>query len=217
MAQQALARRVATRACGRRERRGPDAGHAAGMDPLRTRAPFLPVAAWATVVTLACPACAASEPGAPAALRSAAVPGAGEPVVAGPPVGEWTCAAACRRWRPVLDRLDARRAVAYRAGRPGLLRRVYAPRSKVLAHDRRLLRDWMRRVASVSGVRLRVLDVSRLPSSGRSVRLRVVDRLSPATARLRDGRRVALPRDQPTEHVIVLRPTSTGWRIASSS
>jgi hypothetical protein len=116
----------------------------------------------------------------------------------------------------VLDRLDAHRARAYATGRTRLLNRVYLPRSRVLATDRRMLGAWTRRGAAVSGARLRVLDVSRLPSPGRSVRLRVVDRLAPATARL-DGERIALPHDQPTEHLIELRRTPVGWRIASSS
>ena len=116
----------------------------------------------------------------------------------------------------MLDRLDAHRARAYATGRPRLLLRVYLPRSRVLARDRHMILAWTRRGAAVEGVRLRVLDVSRLPSPGRSVRLRVVDRLSPATARLASGEWIALPHDQPTEHVIVLRRTSDGWRIAAS-
>jgi hypothetical protein len=171
------------------------------------------MAAWVAVAALACPACAAAEQ--PSAAPSIG-PVVAVPAVSGPPEGEWDCAAACRRWRAVLDRLDAHRARAYATGRTRLLNRVYLPRSRVLATDRRMLGAWTRRGAAVSGARLRVLDVSRLPSPGRSVRLRVVDRLAPATARL-DGERIALPHDQPTEHLIELRRTPVGWRIASSS
>jgi hypothetical protein len=171
------------------------------------------VAARAAVVALAFSACsAAEEPPAPSAGPEVVVPAVSER-----PQEEWDCAAACRRWRPVLDRLDAHRARAYATGRTRLLTRVYLPRSRVLATDRRMLGAWTGRGAAVSGARLRVLDVSRLPSPGRSVRLRVVDRLAPATARLGGGERIALPLDQPTEHLIVLRRTVDGWRIASAS
>jgi hypothetical protein len=124
---------------------------------------------------------------------------------------------ACRRWRPVLDQLDAHRARAYASGRPGLLLRVYLRGTRVLASDRRMLTSWTRRGAVVSGARLQVLEVCRLTSPGRSVRLRVVDRLAPATALLDSGERIRLPRDEPTERMIVLRRTPEGWRIASSS
>ena len=116
----------------------------------------------------------------------------------------------------MLDRLDAHRARAYALVRPRILHRVYLPDSRVLASDRHMLRAWTRRGAAVTGVRLRVLAVSRLPSPGRSVRLRVVDRLARTTARLGTGERIALPHDEPTAHVVVLRRTSEGWRIASS-
>lgn len=134
-----------------------------------------------------------------------------------PPAAVWSCTAACLRWRPVLDRLDAHRARAYATGRARLLRRVYVPGSRVLARDRQMLRAWTRRAVTVSGARLRVLDVDRLASDGPSVRLRVVDQLGRATARVRDGEeRVALPHDLPTDRVIVLRYGVHGWRIAAS-
>jgi hypothetical protein len=173
------------------------------------------MAACATVVALACSACATAEPQAPAA--SSGVARSAVSALPEPPDRHWTCAGACRRWRLVLDRLDRHRARAYASRRPGLLLRVYLSGSRVLAGDERMLRAWTTAGAAVSGVRLRVLGVSRLPSRGRSVRLRVVDRLAPATARLADGDRVALPRDRPTERVLVLRRTRDGWRIASSS
>lgn len=187
------------------------------MDLVRTRAPRRRVAACAAVVALACWGCASAEPEARAAPVGDPGGGAAVSVLSDPPERKWSCGADCRRWRSVLHRLDAHRTRAYASGRARLLLRVYLPASQVLARDRRMLRAWTRRGAAVSGVRLRVLDVSRLPSQGRSVRLRVVDRLAPVTARLGNGERVGLPRDQPTEHLIVLRRTSDGWRITSSS
>jgi hypothetical protein len=137
----------------------------------------------------------------------------------------WSCAAACVRWRPVLNELDAHRALAYATGRPRLLRRVYVPGARIAARDRRMLTAWTARNATVSGVRLRVLDARRLPHGaarpGRrgnpSVRLHVVDQLEPAVAHLHRGAvRVPLPRDLPTSRVIVLQLGPTGWRIASA-
>nr|CAA9363081.1 MAG: hypothetical protein AVDCRST_MAG46-3471 [uncultured Nocardioidaceae bacterium] len=128
----------------------------------------------------------------------------------------WTCTAVCQRWRPVLDRLDGHRTRAYASGRPRQLRRVYAPGSRVLAHDLRMLRAWTRRGATVSGVRLRVLAATRQDGSSGVVRLGVVDRLLDATARLADGATVPLPHDRVTERVVVLRRVRGQWRIAGS-
>ena len=127
----------------------------------------------------------------------------------------WTCTAVCQRWRPVLHRLDAHRTRAYARGQPRLLRRVYAPGTRVLAHDLRMLRAWTRRGATVSGVRLRVLAVPRQIIGRNAVRLRVVDRLLGATARLADTT-VRLPHDRATERVVVLRHARGEWRIAAS-
>lgn len=127
----------------------------------------------------------------------------------------WTCTVACSRWSPVLDRLDVHRARAYATGRPHPLHRVYVRGSRVLAHDRRMLRAWIRRDATVTGVRLRVLHVRRLPTKGADVRLRVVDQLTHGAATLPGGNRMPLPRDRPTAHVVVLRRTTVGWRIAA--
>ena len=128
----------------------------------------------------------------------------------------WTCAPACQRWRPVLDRLDSHRTRAYESGQPRSLHRVYVPGSRVLAHDLRMLRAWTRRGATVSGVRLRVLAVTREATGRSDVRLRIVDRMLAATARLADGVTVPLPRDRATERIVVLRQVRGTWRIAAS-
>lgn len=159
--------------------------------------------------------CAAD--GRSSAVQATVVVGSGADAEPAPAAARWSCAPACVRWRPVLDRLDANRTQAYATGRPQLLRRVYVPGSRVLFRDRQMLSAWTSRNATVSGVRLRVLDVRRLRSVGPSVRLRVVDRMTPATAHLHPGvGRVALPRDLPTRRVIVLRAGPQGWRIAAS-
>jgi hypothetical protein len=167
---------------------------------------------------LAAVLCACASDAAPAARGGGTDPAGAGATLPAPVASEraWTCAGACVRWRPVLDRLDSHRARAYATARPRALRRVYVPGSRVLVRDRRMLRAWARRDATVAGVRLRVLHVRRLPSTGADVRLRVADRLGRATAALSDGRGVALPRDRPTAHVVVLRRTGAGWRIAAT-
>jgi hypothetical protein len=191
---------------------------------LRTRAPaaWCRAVAWAAVVATIATGCAAGREVPRPALETVSAgldtAGADDPAVA-----RWSCAAACVRWRPVLDELDAHRRRAYATGRPRLLHRVYVPGSGVLARDRRMLTAWTARTAGVSGVRLRVLHVRRLPAGrrwpaarGTSVRLRVVDQLAPATVHLyRGAGRIPLPRDLPTSRVIVLRHGPTGWRIAA--
>jgi len=133
-----------------------------------------------------------------------------------PAESRWICAGSCLRWRAVLASLDRHRLRAYAKGRPQLLRRVYVPGSQIIRRDRRMLTAWIRRDATVSGVRLRVLYVRRLASAGAAVRLRVVDRMAPATAVLPGGRRVALPRDLPTARMLVLTRAGGRWRIAAS-
>jgi hypothetical protein len=61
-----------------------------------------------------------------------------------------------------------------------------------------------------------VLAVPRQIIGRDAVRLRVVDRMLGATARLADGATVRLPHDRATERVVVLRPARGEWRIAAS-
>jgi hypothetical protein len=116
----------------------------------------------------------------------------------------------------VLDLLDAHRTRAYESGQSRSLHRVYVPGSRVLAHDLRMLRAWTRRGATVSGVRLRVLAATREATGRSDVRLRIVDRMLAATARLADGATVPLPRDRATERIVVLQQVRGTWRIAAS-
>lgn len=174
----------------------------------------------ALLASLALGGCAPDAKQAAEPAPTASAP-AGEAVPDAPtghalPRARWTCTAVCQRWRPVLDRLDTHRTRGYASGRPQLLRRVYAPGSRVLAHDLRMLRAWTRRGATVSGVRLRLLAVTPQDVGRDAVRLRVVDRLLDATGRLADGATVQLPHDLATERVVVLRQVRGQWRIAAS-
>lgn len=123
--------------------------------------------------------------------------------------------AATGPWANVLDALDDRRQTAFERGDPGLLRRVYLPHTAVLAADRQTLRAYVRRGLEIDGVSLRLLSVRPVSRGPRRARLRVVDRLGPARVRAPGGQWRALPRDEPTERIIVLAWTPDGWRIAS--
>lgn len=118
------------------------------------------------------------------------------------------------KWIAILGQLDRRRELAYALGDPGRLRSVYVADSPVLRHDIAMLRAYRERGVSLTGVRLRVLDADLMGRDGPYVRLRVVDRLQRPTAHTRRGS-IRLPRDEPTDRVIVLRDIAEGWRIAA--
>jgi hypothetical protein len=118
------------------------------------------------------------------------------------------------KWIAILGRLDRRRELAYALGEPRRLRSVYVADSAVLRHDVAMLRAYRERGVSLTGVRLRVLDADLMGRDGPYVRLRVVDRLQRPTAHTGHGS-IRLPRDAPTDRVIVLRDLADGWRIAA--
>lgn len=117
-------------------------------------------------------------------------------------------------WTAILTRLDRRRERAYAASDPRRLRTVYLPDSAVLRHDLAMLRAYRDRQVRLTGVRLRLHEVTMLERAGSYARLRVVDRLDRPTAHTPKGS-LRLPRDQATERVIVLRDAADGWRIAA--
>ncbi len=127
-----------------------------------------------------------------------------------------SCTRGCRHWRKVLTELDERRAHAYAAASPRLLGDVYVAESAALSRDRATLLAWSDREVIVTGLRLVVLDLEILHADRRLVRLRVVDRLTRATATLPQGRVVSLPRDHATARVLALRRRAGQWLIASS-
>ncbi|MGH3494094.1 MAG: hypothetical protein ACRDQ1_12810, partial [Sciscionella sp.] len=118
------------------------------------------------------------------------------------------------RWVRVLRDLDERRALAWRQGRPELLRDVYPAGSAVLRRDRRMLAAYVARGLRVWGVRLTFLAVTEMARRRRSVDLLVVDVLGPAEA-VGGGHRFALPHDNPTRQLVTLVHAPRGWRIAT--
>jgi len=120
-----------------------------------------------------------------------------------------------QRWRAVLDIIDRRRAIAWRLGRPDLLRRAYVGGSAVLGKDQGMLRAYVERGLHVAGARLHFLSVRVEDRAAGWVRLRVVDQLGAAVALDRTGHGEPLPHDLPTRHRIDLRKVGNDWRISA--
>ncbi len=115
---------------------------------------------------------------------------------------------------------DARRARAYAAGDLTALRRLYTPGSRAGAADARMLRGYVDRGLRVEGMRMQLLAV-RVRAAGPGVlRLQVTDRLANAVA-VGERRRLVLPRDSASRHVVTLRRDHRGradpgrWRVAT--
>ena len=115
----------------------------------------------------------------------------------------------------VLREWDRRRARAYAAGSPSMLRDLYVQGSTAGASDVRLLRDYRARGFRVVGMRMQVLSAAVLEESRDRVRVRVTDRLHDAVA-VGNGRRITLPRDQATERVVTLTRGRDGrWVVVA--
>jgi eukaryotic-like serine/threonine-protein kinase len=124
-------------------------------------------------------------------------------------------ASGTEHWRTVLARLDRRRARAYAAADPGLLRSVYVPGSPVMRRDRRLLARYARRGLHVRGLRTDVEDLRvRMRRHGHVVLL-VRDRVAAGTVAGR-GRRRPLPADDVDSRLLTLRRVDRGiWLVAA--
>jgi hypothetical protein len=116
--------------------------------------------------------------------------------------------------RSVLQRLLRHRAAAYASGDPAALSDVFVRGSPVLRRDQALLRAWSRRSLTVRGAVVLVRSVHVLAARPGRVVVRSVDRLGPVAAAW-GNRIVALPRDQPSRHRIVLVRRDEAWRIAA--
>ena len=175
---------------------------------------------WPLVLTLAAVllvGCSPSPVASPAPTTAASVPAEASPVQTTPAAPAFgSCARRWRHWWRVLTALDERRARAYTLARPRLLGDVYVAGSAVLRRDRATLLAWSARRVAVTDLHLDLLALEILHADRRLVRLRVVDRLTRATARLPQGRAVNLPRDEATARILGLRKLAGQWRIATS-
>lgn len=118
-------------------------------------------------------------------------------------------------WSGVLMRLDHRRDAAWSAGRPGTLDRVFVPGSAALRSDRTLLTGYDRRSIGLRGVQVRYLRVRAVGYGAGWVDLRTLDVVTVRRATDDRGRSLSLPVDLPSRHLIRLRQTPAGWRVAS--
>lgn len=153
----------------------------------------------------------------PAPARQAAVTTVTTPVSEVPavPVAARVGAVTVGPAERVLRRWDVRRARAWAHSDPTALRRLYAPGSRAGSADVAMLRRWQRRGVRVAGLRLQVLALHVVRRSSRRLVLRVSDREVGATARVPTGS-VVLPRDEPSQHLIVLRRgPGLPWRVSS--
>jgi hypothetical protein len=113
----------------------------------------------------------------------------------------------------VLTGLDDARAKAYTHLRPALLRRVYAPGSRVLRHDRGLLLRYRQRGLRVVGLRVRVLALRASARREGRVVLHVRDQVTAGIVVGATGRR-RLPADAADARTITLRRSGGRWLIS---
>lgn len=210
----------------------PPAGRHARVDPAvrrgRDGASAASLAVGAAVVVAALAWTWPAEP--PSAPPLASAP-TGHPATAGPPpptpppstprpteaspTDTTTAAPTTDRWRRILASLDHRRAEAFAADEPELLRAVYVAGSQVMRQDRATLAAYRARGLRLTDLRMRVLRLRMVEVRGSRVVLEVVDQLAAATAVDRSGKATPLRADQPSAHRIVISRTPAGWRIAS--
>lgn len=115
----------------------------------------------------------------------------------------------------VLRAWDARRAAAWRAKDPAVLRALYVPGSSALAGDLALLRAYADRGLVVRRLEAQVFAAQVLHRSPRVLRLRVHDRTS-ATVRGGSGQESVRVSD-PAQRILELRRIGAAWRMASVS
>ena len=113
----------------------------------------------------------------------------------------------------ILALWDTERAVAWAAGDPSALRRLYAPGSRTGGRDAALLRSYLARGLRVTDMRTQLLSVAVRRSGPRRLVLEVTDRLVGGTAVGR-GVRAPLPHDAPTTRLVGLRRLADRWVVS---
>jgi hypothetical protein len=121
---------------------------------------------------------------------------------------------ATERWMSVLARLDRRRARAYAAADPALLRAVYVPGSAALRRDQRLLARYAARGLRVHRLRMHVAGLRVRRQRPGSVVLGVRDRVAAGTV-TGHGRRRHLLVDDLDTRLLTLRRVDRGVWLMS--
>jgi hypothetical protein len=145
-------------------------------------------------------------------------PAAGTEPPAATATGQWTAG----HWATVLAGLDRRRARAYAAGDPALLRAVYVRGSAALRRDQRLLARYARRGLRVDGLRMHVADLRVRTRRPDVVALEVRDRVAAGTVTGHGHRPLSHPLDRPLAaddldtRLLTLRRVDRGvWLVAA--
>lgn len=117
----------------------------------------------------------------------------------------------------VLRDWDRARSRAFADGDAAALRTLYVRGSAAGRADLEVLRAYVRRGLTVTGMEIQLLAVEVLHESSTRLRLRVADRLTGAVALARDGSATRLPDDSASTRVVELVRSgeAAGWRVAS--
>lgn len=118
-------------------------------------------------------------------------------------------------WAAELARLDVVRAQAFARGDSAALSEVYVDEAAA-ADDAATIRSYADRGGRLIGVVLDVSSVEVREKTARRVELAVTDQLRRPRVVWNDGTVDRLPRDQPTNRVVVLERTNSGWKISES-
>ncbi len=108
---------------------------------------------------------------------------------------------------------DRRRAQAWAQDDAAALRALYVRGSRTGGRDVAMLGAYHRRGLRVTTMQRQVLGVEVRAVRARTLSLLVTDRLVEGRVAGR-GERLVLPRSRPATHRLVLRRTTTGWRVA---
>ena len=114
---------------------------------------------------------------------------------------------------------DERRSRAWAEGSRTALRALYLPGSQTADADVAMLERWRARGLRVRGLTSQLLDVRVLGEGGRTLRLRVKDRVVRAKASPEGsaGPGVPLPRDRPSTYVIEMVRYDGRWLVREAT
>ncbi|HET7195849.1 MAG TPA: hypothetical protein VFI99_12760 [Nocardioides sp.] len=113
----------------------------------------------------------------------------------------------------VLRAWDQRRAAAWESGDPEAVSALYVAGSAAGRADRTFLAAYAARGLRVDGLAMQVLAVDVLAATTDRLVLRVTDRVAACVAVGR-GRRIRLPRDEPSTWKVVMVRDEATWLVA---
>lgn len=114
----------------------------------------------------------------------------------------------------VLAAWDRSRAAAYSSGDVAALRRLYVRGAPAGRIDVRVLQEYVERGLVVRDLELQRSEVDVLVSTGRRLRIAVLERLARATVVAADTE-VVLPGDRPERRIVTLVRAKQRWQVAA--